>query len=413
MMELKVGEFLLELAALFFLTYLLAGVLARIRIPTILAAMLVAMAAQFTPLGKRLLAPEFQDAFSFLADLGVMFLLFFIGLKINLKEMRRSSTDIVWLTVFNTTVPFFLGMAVMSMLGYGWMLAFVIGLTCMPTAEAVIVPILDEFKIIRTRVGELIIGAGVLDDVIEVFMISFVSIWIGQKTGEAVGSISGLVVGSLAFVVMAWIGYRWLVQIMGRWVPRHPRYLMLLSIIVLFGFSGMSEYVGLGMIVGAIISGIIMKPEYDRLGKMGGEVERSVQSESYGFLGLVFFFWIGLNADLRGIIQEPTLAIFLFLAAFLGKLLGTFIMVPMGKISAREAWTVGIGINARLTTEIIVVQLLYKAGVIDLHLFTALLASSAVSSISVPIIFSLLLRQWGDHLKSRSSVQGKTHRTPK
>jgi len=54
----------------------------------------------------------------------------------------------------NTTVPFLMGMGVMLALGYGWLMAFVIGLTRMPTAEAVIVPILDEFKLIRTRVGE-------------------------------------------------------------------------------------------------------------------------------------------------------------------------------------------------------------------------------------------------------------------
>ncbi len=113
----------------------------------------------------------------------MLFLLFYIGLQIDLKEMRDQSGDILWLTALNTVVPFLMGMAVMLGLGYGWLIAFVIGLTRMPTAEAVIVPILDEFKLIHTRVGEFIIGAGVLDDVIEVFMVALVSVWIGQKAG--------------------------------------------------------------------------------------------------------------------------------------------------------------------------------------------------------------------------------------
>jgi hypothetical protein len=94
--------------------------------------------------------------------------------------MKDQSGDIVWLTALNTIVPFLLGMAVMLALGYGWLLALVIGLTRMPATEAVIVPILDEFKLIRTRVGEFIIGAGVLDDVIEVILVAFVSVWIGE-----------------------------------------------------------------------------------------------------------------------------------------------------------------------------------------------------------------------------------------
>jgi len=152
----QVAQLLLDLAIFFAFTYLLAGVLERRRIPGILAALFVAMAVRYAPLGDRLLSPEFHVPLSFLADLGVLFLLFFIGLQIDLKGMRDQSGDIIWLTVLNTTVPLLMGMAVMLMLGYGWLLAFIIGLTRMPTAEAVIVPILDEFRLIRTRVDRLV-----------------------------------------------------------------------------------------------------------------------------------------------------------------------------------------------------------------------------------------------------------------
>lgn len=89
-----------------------------------------------------------------------MFLLFFIGLQIDPGEMRGLGGDIIWLTILNTVFPFLLGVIVMLTLGYSWILAFIIGLTRMPTAEAVIVPILDEFKLIRTRVGSFIIDVG-------------------------------------------------------------------------------------------------------------------------------------------------------------------------------------------------------------------------------------------------------------
>ena len=145
----QVAELLLDLALLFALTYLLAGLLERVRIPGILAALFVAMAVHYTPLGSRLLFPQFHVPLAFLADLGVLFLLFYIGLQIDLKEMLNQSGDIIRLTVLNTLVPFLMGMAFMLALGYGWLMALVIGLTRMPTAEAVIVPILDEFKLIR------------------------------------------------------------------------------------------------------------------------------------------------------------------------------------------------------------------------------------------------------------------------
>jgi len=218
-----VTELLLDLALLFALTYLLAGLLERVRIPGILAALFVAMAVHYTPIGGRLLSPQFHLPLAFLADLGVLFLLFYIGLQIDLKEMRDQSSDIIWLTVLNTVVPFLMGMGVMLCMGYGWLIAFVIGLTRMPTAEAVIVPILDEFKLIHTRVGKFIIGAGVLDDVIEVFLVTLVSVWIGQKAGDIGGDITSLLVGVLAFMLMTWLCHRWVIVYMGRWLPRRSR----------------------------------------------------------------------------------------------------------------------------------------------------------------------------------------------
>jgi Ca2+-transporting ATPase len=337
---------------------------------------------------------------TFLAELGVLFLLFFIGLQIDMKEMRDESGDIIWLTVLNTTVPFLFGMAVMFGLGYGWLMAFVIGLTRMPTAEAVIVPILDEFKLVRTRVGELIIGTGVLDDVIEVFLVALVSVWIGKKTGDMVGGIAGLIMGVLAFILLGWLCHRWVIVLMARWMPHRPRNLILLSMVVLFGFGGLSEYTSLGMVVGAITAGVLMRPAFDRMGVVGEQVTQTIQSVSYGFLGLLFFFWVGLNADLEGLFREPALAVLLYLAGTLGKLVGVFLMVPMRKITVREAWTVGIGLDARLTTEIIVAQLLFDAKLIDGHLFTALVSAASFTAISVPVVFALLVRRWGEQLRT-------------
>ena len=400
MTEIQIGELLLYLAFFFALSYLLAGILEKIRIPGILGALFIAMATHYTPVGRRLLSSEIYEPFSFLAQLGVLFLLFFIGLQIDLKEMRGLSRDIVWLTVLNTSVPFLLGMGVMIALGYGWLIAFVVGLTRMPTAEAVIVPILDEFQLIRTRVGEFIIGAGVLDDVIEVFLVAFVSVWIGEKAEQGGGDIAGILAGTLAFILLAWVSSRWLLTFLSRWLPRRHRNLMLLSMLILFGFGGFSEFAGLGIVVGAITAGVLMRPVFNRMGVVGEGVNQSIQSFSYGLLGLIFFFWIGLSVDLGGIVQAPALAVLLFLAAFIGKLAGVFLMVPMRKVTVREAFSVGIGLNARLTTEIIVAKLLLDAKLISLKLFTALVAASSVSTIVVPLLFTVIVRFWGKKLRT-------------
>ncbi|HFC03894.1 MAG TPA: ATPase, partial [Nitratifractor salsuginis] len=395
------GEFLLLLSLMFGLSYFLAGFLERLKIPGILAALFVAMGVHYTPLGTMLTKGIDGEIFTVLADLGVLFLLFFIGLQIDMKEMRAQSGEIVLATVLNTAVPFLMGMGVMLWLGYGWTLAFVIGVTRMPTAEAVIVPILDEFKLLRTKVGNYIVGAGVLDDVIEVFLVAFVSIWIGEKSGLVTSDtreIWTVAMNVAIFVAVAWFVRRFVLVPLSHWTRVKVSNLVMMTILVLFLFGGFAEYADLGLVVGAIVAGILMRPVFDAAGKAGEGADRATRAVAYGFFGVIFFLWVGMSVDLEGMVKAPELAILLFLAAFVGKLVGIFLMVPMKKLTVKEAWTIGIGLNARLTTEIIVAKLLLDAQLIDIQLFTALVAASSVSTIVVPLLFSVLVARWREDL---------------
>ena len=399
MSEIELGELLLSLSLVFVLTYMLGFILSKFRIPTILAALFVGIALSYTPFFPFVHSLEaFESSFKFLADLGVLFLLFYIGLQIELGEMKKSSSDIVWLTVLNTIIPFIFGVIAMLLYGYGWAIALVIGMTRMPTAEAVIVPILDEFNMIKTRIGTFIIGAGVLDDIIEVFLVGIVSIWIGSKSGQTHGGIVGLFVGIFAFILISLIFYRLMPIIIKKFKPKNLSALMIFSLIILFGFGGFGEYVELGMVVGAIIAGVIMRPLFEKEEKKGELLSTQTQTLSYGFFGVIFFFWVGFNADMAGFLQEPLLAIVLYMAGTFGKLFGVLLMVPMKKMRLKEAVIVGVGLDARLTTEIIVAQLLFSAAIIDQHLFTALVAASSFTAITVPLLFSLLIRFWGDEV---------------
>lgn len=110
---------------------------------------------------------------------------------------------------------------------------------------------------------------------------------------------------------------------------------------------------------------------------------------------------MGLNTDLEGLFREPALAILLlYLAGTIGKLAGVFLMVPMRKITVREAWTIGIGLDARLTTEIIVARLLFDAKLIDGHLFTALVSAASFTAVTVPLLFAIVVSRWGEELKT-------------
>ena len=404
MTEVQTGQLLLGLGALFGASYLLAGLLTRLRIPSLLGALFVAIVIQATPWGQLLLAAEFSQAFRFLAQLGILFLLFFIGLQIDVEEMLGLGGDIIGLTLLKVIFTGLMVSSLMHSLGYDWLLAFVVSLTCIPTAEAVIVPILDEFRLIRTRVGEMIIGSSLLDDIVEIVLVALVSVWVSGAGFELNDThLRVLALRSCLFVGVVFLSFRWFVPILSRWLPRRTSHLILLAMVVLFGFCGISEWSGLGVVVGALAAGVVTRPSFDRLGATGEQARQAIQSLSYGFLAPVFFFWVGLNVDLEGLIGAPKLTILFLMTAVVAKLSSALVMVPLKRLDFREGWIIAVSVNAGLTTEIIVAQLMFNAHLIDLRLFSSLVAAFSIATVGVPLVLTVLLRRWNSRGLQSSS----------
>ncbi len=413
MSEVEFGKALAEIALLLGIGFALGTAFDRVRVPRILASLFVGMGAHLV-IGNPDPSSPVGSILGLLGQLGVLWLLLLIGLEVDLKEMSRMGGDIILLTVLNTTVPFLLGFGFMVSLGYGVFLSLFIGMTRMPTAEAVVVPILDEFGMVNTRVGRFIVGAGVLDDVIEVILVVVTSVWIGTVAAGNQGPISATIehdisdvlIGGVAFAVAAYTAYRWLLPFLASWTHRKPRELLLLSSVTLFALGGLAQYVGLGLVVGALITGVVLRPTVDGDRPERSAVRNAIDLGAYGFFGPIFFLWVGLSVDLSGMLKAPWLAVGLFSAAFFGKLIGAWLLVPFGRATKREALATGVGLNARLTTEIIVAQLLLTAGIINDQLFTALVAASGLSTLLVPPLFAIMLDRWGPSLRPAETAAG-------
>ncbi len=387
-----------SLSLIFLFSFILALFLERIRIPGIIAPLLVGVIIKISSLLPSLTDSKVINCFDFLASLGVMFLLFFIGLEIDFPQMRRFSKVIIWITLFNTVFPFLFGLGIGFLFGYSLLVSFIIGLTRMPTAEAVVVPILDEFGMIRSKIGQLIIGAGTLDDMIEVFLVAFVSLIIGHKEMNA--NFEFILLGLGIFLATIYILVNYILPLFEHFLA-HPRLwqLVMLALLVLFSLSFISEKFDLGLVIGAIVAGIILQPYLSQATEIGMTAFSSIRAIAYGFLGPIFFFYVGYTTDLVTLFKFPLLTLALFLAAFLGKIFGVYLLTFNQTLTKKEALAVGIGLNARLTTELIVAQLLLAAHLIDEVLYTALVAASAFSTISVPLLVSVILDKWREDLK--------------
>ena len=137
--------------------------------------------------------------------------------------------------------------------GYNWFLSFVVALSFATVGEAILVPILDEFEIVNTKLGQSIIGIGILDDAIEVFVLILVMLLIGRYTSISKSGIATVLISF--FVLFCFLFLLTKIKKEGKkfgFINIETLFLFLLF--VLFLFLGIAEYAH-ATAIAALLSG--------------------------------------------------------------------------------------------------------------------------------------------------------------
>lgn len=376
----------LFLGLVFLFTLIVGRLIERIRIPWIFAALLLgSLLAIHNPFADI----TSSQTFTFLANLGMYFLLFVIGFEINLKEIERESGFIIKSTFFIIFLEAFFGSLVIHFIfGYSWLISCLVALSFATVGEAILLPILDEFKIINTRLGQTIIGIGTLDDLIEVFTLILVAVLVGSGT-QPHFKIS-LTILSLFILFILAIGLTKLKSEGKKFSHMSIETLFLFTIFILFLFLGIGEYAG-ATTLAALLAGISLRtfiPE-ERLGL----IESEVKTMCYGFFAPIFFLWVGATMDVGYLIAYPLLVLLVVAVSKGVKLLGSYIMARK-ELGTKQSILLGIGLSVRFSTSLVIIKILFDNGLIDIGLYSVMIASSIAFKFIVPILFSNLIVKW-------------------
>jgi Ca2+-transporting ATPase len=358
----------------------------KIKVPWIFAALILGfLLATDNPF----VSITSSSTFNFLAQLGMYFLLFVIGFEIDLNKLKKTSKFIFKATFFIILLEAFLGTFVVHFIfGYNWLISFVVALSFATVGEAILIPILDEFRIVNTKLGQSIIGIGTLDDIIEVFtlvlVISLVASGI-HTTFEIV-----LILISLFILFFLSFGLTRLKEGGKKFNFLNIEILFLFVIFVLFLFLGIGEYAHTAPIA-ALISGIALKtfiPE-----KRLKTIESEVKTMCYGFFAPIFFLWVGISMNISYLISYPLLVLLVVIVSNTAKFLGSYI-IGKGELGTKKSILLGIGLSARFSTSIVIVKILFENGLIGGGLYSVIVASSIIFTFIIPLLFSNLLAKW-------------------
>ncbi|MFQ5531778.1 MAG: cation:proton antiporter, partial [Candidatus Nanoarchaeia archaeon] len=356
------------------------------RVPWIFSALLVgAMMAIYNPFKAIVVSPTFD----FLAQLGMYFLLFIIGFEIDLRKLKKCKKFIFKATFFIIFLEAILGTLLVHFLfDISWFISFLVALSFATVGEAILIPILDEFKIINTKLGQSIIGIGTLDNIIEILLLIVIGVLIGTQTNSTINIVVTLI--SLAVLFILTLGLRKLKPQGDKFKFTKIEVLFLLIIFVLFIFIGIGKLAHAAPIA-ALLAGIGLNtfiPD-SRINKN----KSSIKTLSYGFFAPIFFLWIGASIDFNYLISFPLIILAVVLVSKSAKLIGSYI-VGKKELGTKQSILLGIGLSVRFSTSIIIIKILFDNGLIGSDLYSVIVASSIIFKFIVPILFSNLLVRW-------------------
>jgi len=328
---------------------------------------------------------EYQDIF---AELGVVFLLFIVGLETQPSGLWRVGRQAGAVAVLGIAVPFGLGFLALRLLHRSPAEALFVGAALTATSVGITARVLSDLGYTGTRVARVILGAAVIDDILGILLLAVVS---GLAAGRvSVFELELLTAEALAFVVAALLIGRYAMRRIGPRLSRRAgggsrSALFALAIALCYAFSALAGKIGLAAIIGAFFAGIIFAeiPE-------ASDLRRSMDP-IYVLLVPIFFVLMGTRVDTPRLLSAEVLPLGLLITAvaIVGKLLGCGLAaLPLGW---RDAAAVGVGMTPRGEVGIVVALIGLSSGAVATDVYSQVIMMSILTSLFAPSLLRKLL----------------------
>ncbi len=378
----------------------------RIGYPAILGELLAGIV--FGPAVFGLL--DADEALSVIATVGVLVMMLYVGMHLDLGDLRRSSWPALLAAVGGFVVPAGAGYWIATAFGLSsrtaLFVALAMGLTSLATKSRVLV----DLRILDTRIAHVMMAGALIADLVALVGFSAL-LGSSESTGFSGGAIVLVAVKALVFIVVSLaVGIR-LFPIGAAYLARRGKVdrgtLFLIVVIVALVYGAAAELAGLHGILGTFFAGLLLRPGLFEP-RVYRDVEQLVYRVSVGFLAPIFFVTAGFHVDLGVVRTDPLLLGAVVFVATAGKVVGTALFYLPSRRGWREGVAVGVGMNGRGAVEIIAAELALERGLIDQTVFSVLVLMALFTTATVPY---LLTRAVGwlrrhDQLARASSRQG-------
>jgi len=323
--------------------------------------------------------------------LGVIFLLFVVGLESSIQELKHTGVESLRVAVIGVLAPVILGFAVAALLmpQASYQAHLFVAATLSATSVGITARVLMELKKIRTREARTILGAAMIDDILGLIILAIVSSIVINGQVDLVMVLQVIVSALIFFSGTLLIGPFVLKQaircfaFLEEWEAK-----LFVSFIFVMTLSWLATLMQLASIIGAFTAGLIIHDGFfDGMDKSHQKAKiKQLISPFESILAPLFFMLIGMQVKLESFMDWQVLLMAggLIVAAVIGKLLS-----GLGGSRKDDRWLIGIGMMPRGEVGLVFASIGRTLGVIGDQLFSAIILMVIITTFAAPPLLKI------------------------
>jgi Kef-type K+ transport system membrane component KefB len=328
-----------------------------------------------------------NGALDVLAEIGVILLLFSVGLETRIADLKRVGGSALLVGVLGVVIPFALGALWAHGSGFEWNKSLFVAAAFVATSAGITARVLQQLGALGRIESRVILGAAVIDDILAMLLLGVV-VSLQAGGGLRIGSLLTILAEAIGFIaVIGWVGTR-VMRRRSQWLEAPIGALSPLTVVlaICLGLAFLSTLVGLAAIIGAFLAGTIASETRQR------EVLEHQIQPLLALLTPFFFVVTGSKVDLALLANWPAVAtvsvvtIIAVVSKFAGGFLGAW------TLGRRGAAIVGVGMVPRGEFGVVVASLGLAAGVFSDRIYAVIVAMSLLTAMIAPPFLALLLR---------------------
>ncbi len=347
-----------------------------------------------------------NEVFGAMTSLGMFFLMLMAGMEMDVRKLVKASKTGITVALGGVIVPlglgYLIGQIFMPDSSYKLAQSLFIGVALSITAVPALSRVLIELKQMNTRLGQTIMNAAIVDDVLGLFLLAVLTAMLAEGGVPSPGDLAILAAKIVGFFIFVFISGKYLIPRIGHiaQISKFEEMEFSIAVIITLIFSVAAEYAGMHFIIGALFAGMFLREE--TFGKHVAEhLEEHVKGITLGFLAPLFFVSIGLHVDLGALTTAPVFVLVLLLGAIVGKVVGCGLPARLSAFTWRESLAIGSGMNGRGAVEIVIAVVALEAGLfahptpvpsVVSAVFSGIVIMAIVTTVIVPVTMKPLLK---------------------